>query len=539
MLLLSLPYLALLLATPWVAPGGQYTGMLFNPADTFLYVSQILHGHLGEWAFTDYFTYLREPSLLLFPIYTLIGKLIPGPAGPLSLGLAFHLSRLAIALAFIQQAWKLYGEVLPGRASRRVALLLLLFTAGLGAFRFFLVWLPTPGPDQIPFDIAFIESNSFFGLLYSPHFAAVLLLLVIYLRALWRATSPGTGGWRATAVGALAAAALSTIHPEKIGVIALTTVLYLAALQLQGRGGARRWAQGVLMVAGGVPYAVFALFLTLGDKQMVELLRQGRPHRPPADPWLYYPLGYGLPGLFAVWGLPRLGRRLRVAPAGQLLLWSMVAGSLVILLAPVQALDHRAEGLQMAVAGLGGRTLVHDILPRLWRTRAFAAAVRRRLFGYRRPRLRLLSLNLAIIFSSLTVLALAFGSPRAGLGDAVEVYLNADDGRALSWLRDNGARDDVVLAGPESAQFVAAYGGTHVVWGEWAFTPNFYDEGTQLARFFERSGTDREDYLRTRRVRWLYFGPREASIARFDPTLLSYLRPAFSIGRTVIYRVTL
>src|SRR5207245_5967475 len=140
---------------------------------------------------------------------------------------------------------------------------------------------------------------------------------------------------------------------------------------------------------------------------------------------------------------------------------------------PWQALDHRAEGLQMAVAGLGGRNLVRLVLPRLWRTRAFAAAARRRVLGYRRRRLRLLSLNLCLIFSSPTVLALAFGSPRAALQDGVEVYLNADDPSALSWLRQHASGRDVVVAGPESAQFVAAYGGTHVVWGEWAFTPNF------------------------------------------------------------------
>ena len=463
--LLSFPYIALWLLTPSVTPGGQYTGMLFNPADTFLYVSQVLHSHLGEWAFTDYFTYIREPSLPLFAFYTLLGKLVFGPAGPASLDLAFQVARLLLALLFIQQAWRLYSEVLPGRASRRVALLFLLFTAGMGAYRFFLVWLPPPpGPDQFPFDLAYIESSSFFGLLYAPHFAAVLVLVVVYLRALFRVAR--TASWKATALGAASAAGLATIHPEKIGVIGITTVLFLGALQLQSPLGLRRWTQGFLMVVGGVPYTVFAFLLTLNDKQVVELLRQGRPHQPPPDPWFYYPLGYGFPGLFAGLGSPRLLRGLRRAPAGELLLWSMVAGSLVILLAPWQALDHRAEGLQLAVAGLAGRNLVHTVLPRFWRSRVFAASVRRRLFGYRRRRLRLLSLNVVIILSSLTVMALAFASWRTALRDApAEIYLNRDDPAALSWLRAHAGRDDVVVAGPQSAQFVAAYGGTHVVWG--------------------------------------------------------------------------
>lgn len=535
--LLVFPYALLALLTPALAPGGQYTGQIFNPSDTFLYLSQMLHGHLGEWTFTDYFTYLDLPSLPLFPLYLVIGHLLPGPAGSLSLNLAFQLWRLVIAVLFMQQAWKLYGELLPGRASRRVAFLFLLFTAGMGAYRAMLAWLPPP--PHAPFDLDFIESSSFYGLLYAPHFAAALLLIVVYLRALFRATMTPQGSWRATAVGALAAAAVATIHPEKVGVLGIATVVFLAWRQLQRGAGMRHWVQGLVMVGGGVPYTLFVLRLTADDQQVKMLLHQGRPHLPPPDPWFYYPLGYGLPGLFAVLGLPRLIRRLREAPPGEALLWSMVLASVAILLAPWQALDHRAEGMQLAVAGLAGRNLVHLLLPRLWRTRAFAAAVRRRLLGYRRRRLRLLSLNLCVILSCPTVLALAFSSPRAALADSVEVYLNADDTRALPWLRTHARPSDIVLTGPFTAQFVAAYGGTHVVWGEWAFTPNFDAEGRRLVELL-RGRTDARQYMTERHVTFVYFGPRErdeASGGTFEPARLPFLVPAYRTGGTVIYRV--
>jgi hypothetical protein len=509
--------------------------MLFNPADTFLYLTQMLHAHAGEWLWTDNFTYVREPPLFLFGLYTLMGKAIIGPANVVSEGLMFHGVRLLLAALFIHQAWKLYGELLPGRVARRVALLFVLFTAGMGAYRFFFFWLPPPGSDRFPFDIAFIESSSLFGLLYAPHFAAVLLLMVIYLRALFRALSTAAGGWRATLVGALAAALLATIHPEKVGVLAITTVLYLAVLQLQGGGGLRQWFKGALMVAGGVPYTAFAFLLTVNDKQVVELLRQGRPHQPPPDPWFYYPLGYGIPLLAALSGLPRLLRRLRSAPRGEVLLWCTVVAGIVILLTPWHALDHRAEGLQLALAGLAGRNLTRVALPRVWRARWFAAAINAGLFRSRR-RARHLSVNLTLIFSSVTILALAFGSPRAGLQDSTEIYLTRDDSAALGWISSNLDRDQLVVAGPESAQFVAAYGGTRVVFGNWAFTPNFDAEARNLLAFFQ-ARTDLRAYLDNRQVGWFYYGPREQAVSAFDPAALPFLRPVYRTGNTVIYRV--
>src|SRR5438552_4709684 len=129
LLLVSLPYAALLLLTP---AGERYTGVLFNPVDAFRYLGIMQHGHDGAWTFSNYFTYVRHAPIAIFTFYTVLGKLVPGSAGPAALGIAFHAAGLFLAALFIQQAWRLYGEVLPGRAARRVALVCLLVTSGLG-----------------------------------------------------------------------------------------------------------------------------------------------------------------------------------------------------------------------------------------------------------------------------------------------------------------------------------------------------------------------------------------------------------------------
>jgi hypothetical protein len=75
-----------------------------------------------------------------------------------------------------------------------------------------------------------------------------------------------------------------------------------------------------------------------------------------------------------------------------------------------------------------------------------------------------------------------------------------------------------------------------VVFGNWAFTPNFDAEARNLLAFFQ-ARTDLHAYLDAHRVGWLYFGPREQAVSAFDPAALPFFRPAYRTGNTVIYRV--
>jgi hypothetical protein len=531
--LLAFPYLALYLAAP---PGQHYTGVLFNPSDSFLYLAQMAHGHGGQLGFVDYFTHLHEPPLPIYTLYSATGLLTPTAITPLAGGIAFHLARLGLCGLFVWQLWKLLGELLPRRAARRLALVMVLFTAGAGLFQ---ILLGLARPGEPPYDLFITESSTFAGLVFAPHFALVLLLLVVYLRALWRVGTGRGPTWRATLAGAAAALLLSTIHPDKIVVLAVTSALFLLHAMLWGGARRRRRVaitQGALMLAGGLPYFAYSFSLVLEDPQIAQLLRQGLNHESVPDPLVYYLFGFGIPGLLALTGLPRFLRDLPRREAGEVLLWSFAAGGLLLIAVPYHDVGHRGEGLQLALAALAARTLVRDSLPRLWRSRAFAAAVRRHPLGYGRRRLRLLSLNLVVILSAPSVLALSLASVRAGLAISDQVYVGAADRAALGWLRANAGPQDVVAGDPFTGQFVAAYGGTHVVFGQQAYTPDFTRELLALSRFFRGLDAPR-DYLAARGVTYLYWGPRERGDATFDPATLTFLEPVYRSGSTTLYRV--
>jgi hypothetical protein len=207
---------------------------------------------------------------------------------------------------------------------------------------------------------------------------------------------PGGRLWKACVLGSAAMAALAAIHPEKALVLALAGGLFLSWRWIGRQRDLRPWLSWAVTVMAAMPY--LALLHVLSTGPLGAMIGQ---HRQPTHPnAAYYLLGYSIPGLCALLRLPTLVRHFRETPAGEKLLWSMVAASLALLAVPGDLVVHKLEGMQVAVAGLAGTTLVYSLLPALWRSRAFALVVRARPAGYGRKRLRILSLNLVVIFSA-------------------------------------------------------------------------------------------------------------------------------------------
>jgi hypothetical protein len=542
--LLAFPYVVLALLHPSHA---LYSGVIYNPNDAYFYFAQMLHGHDGAWIFTNYFTYQQQAPIAIHWFYHLIGRLTPGIPDPLATSLAWHGIRLVLAAVFLRQLWALLGDLLPGRASRRVAFLLVVFTSGLAAYQAaVLAGAPGLAGAAQPFDLNYTESSTFFELLFAPHFAAVMLLLVIYLRGLFRALHGSSAG--GAAVAGVAMLLLSTIHPDKPLTLALAVLLLLAWLGWRGRLKLRQSVLAGLTVLPGLPYPLFMVWLSRHNPQFNAFLGQDN-FVPPGI--LGYALGYGLPGLLALVGLPRLLRRRGAAGDGEALLWALAIAGLALALMPTSMVPRKSvEGVQLALAALGGRNLVHLVGPRLWRGRAFAAAAQRRLFGYSRRRLRVLSINMAVILSSTTVMALSLAAPRAALVDASELYLSRDDRAAVSWLRGHTQPQQVVAGSEETGQFVAAYAGDHVVFGQFQWTPHVGEEHQALITFLgrdrgsgctENPSSDPRQYLLSREVSWLYYGPREnrcqGIASAIHPAQAAFLVSAFQAGSTVIYRV--
>jgi hypothetical protein len=518
--------------------GHVFTWTVVDPGDTFVFLGQMARGARGHWEFVNLYTYRSLAGQPLYLFYSALGHLVPGWAfGPTGLGLVYQGARLAISALTLWEGWLLMKEMCPSRASRRAAFVLAFFTAGLGFYE-----LAVPALRVTPrglFDLYFDESNTFAGLLSVPHHAAVLLLLIVYLRAMLRLLRSGRGSWPAALTATTAAALLSLIHPDKAVITALATLFALAWTAAAKGLPSVVWWQGLTAALGGAPYALLLVFLFRGSAALTQLASSATTQTEQLlnpNP-LFYLLGFGIPGALALSGLPLTPARMRRASPAEVAGWSVVLAAVVVALLPSGAVQHRLEGVQMVLAPLAARQLVRRILPRAWRSAWFARVAAARPFGYSRRRLRVLSINLPILASTPTVLLVLASFSAGTLVGARDLYLRPGEAEAMAWLAGHASAEQVVVATPPTARFITAYAGTHVAFGNSTLTPDYDREQEQSVRFFTSPGYDREEYLRLRSVAFLYFGPLEREAAVFAPSTKPYLELVYSREGVEIYRV--
>jgi len=429
------------------------------------------------------------------------------------------------------------GELSPSRASRRVAFLFAFLTAGFGFYEASIPPLRHASPGF--YDLVYVESHALAGLLNAPHQALVLLGFAVYLRILLRLIRGGPGGWAVAGVGAAGSAMLSLIHPDKAVVVGLTTLTCLVwTWRARGLPGST-WLRGGVAVAGGIPYSI-VLVAAYRDPRLAAIARvaggqTGQQLHP--DP-LFYLLGFGIPGLLALSGAPFSRARLKRASPAEIAAWSMVAASVVVALIPSDLIEHRFEGVQLVLAAIAARRLVHRLLPRLWRSGWFRpVAAGRGLTGQPLRAIRSRAIGLVVAASMPTALAGVVLTTSGAVTGSRDYYLGQGEPEALAWLRARAGSGQVVAATPPAARFVAVYAGTRVAFGNPVYSPGYSSERRALVDFFLSPGYDRRAYLEQRRVDYLYFGPLEKAIAVFDPGRLPYLRRVFSDRGVTIYRV--
>ena len=118
-------------------------------------------------------------------------------------------------------------------------------------------------------------------------------------------------------------------------------------------------------------------------------------------------------------------------------------------------------------------------------------------------------------------------------------YLHRDEIAALEWLRENTSQDDVVLSSLTVGQYIPAVSGNTAVLAHWAQTVDFYGKRDRVALFFDSGSPDRErkKMLFAFGVDYLFHGPAERALGRYDPSASSLFVEAFWSPRVTLYAV--
>ena len=110
---------------------------------------------------------------------------------------------------------------------------------------------------------------------------------------------------------------------------------------------------------------------------------------------------------------------------------------------------------------------------------------------------------------------------------------------ALGWLRENTSPDDIVLSSLTVGHYVPALSGNTAFLSHWAQTVDFYDKRSRVARFFDAATPDEEraETLYAFDVDYVFHGPAERALGRFDPDESSLLELVFWATQTGVYKV--
>lgn len=460
--LAALPYAVALLRPP---DGYQLARTLYYGNDLSQYLAAMGDGRSSAWLVQDHLTAEPHSPALMYTFYVLLGKLA-GLLGAQPVHL-FAGAMLAAAPALVFSAYAFVATFTPSVSERRLALLFVLASSGLG------IWvaaLSTPAAQAEAATLGFsydrAEVATFLLPFGPPHLPLALAALLLWGRHFieWsRSPRP-----RAMAAMLLLVLAVALLNP-----FSLATLVGLAAGLTLLRWAATRRFPALEVVAAVASAAVagpllLANILTFSADPFwsVAYGQQNLTGSPPPGV-LALDLGLLLP--FALAGA--LSPKLRREPLLFLVAW--IATLLVLMYLPVPFQRRFGFGLQPALAALAAlgavrsAELLKERTPSLLARLAFRGGVA------------------VLVFSGtlLGYLVLLLTSTGAGpLGRTV--FEPAGNVAATDWLAANSGERDVVLASFETGNYLAGRIRGRIVAGHKAGTLDWRKKQELIAAFY-------------------------------------------------------
>lgn len=514
-----LPYL---LAWRLAPANVRYTGLLINHFDGESYYAKMQQGARGDWLFHLAFTPEPHDGAFIFTFYLALGHLarILG----LSIPLTYHLARALAGLFLLLVAYRLIARVFDRVPTRRMAFLLLGFSAGFG-------WL-SASFGVITADLWVAEGLTFLSIFANPHFPlAIGLMLLLFLMVLTGSGHVGTSEVHAATAGAEARSApsafpvrwggralgaaglgllLAMVQPFAVPVALVVLAVYLAALA--GRDRRLPWPGllvAVAAAAGAAPLMLYDLYISRTNPALAAWSAQNL--TPSLPPW-NYALGYGLVLVLALGGIAVAARCRQ-----PLFLLSWVGSAAVLLYVPFALQRRFITGLHVPLALLAALAVEQLLWPRV------------------RPRRRGTVTAALVAFTALTNLFVPLVAVAGVARGQPPLVMSRGEAAACAWLHQHTAWTDTVLAPAQVGQFIPAWAGNRVVYGHPFETIEAETKLAQVTRFYSAAATpaERRALLDRYGVRYLVVTAPESGL---DATALG-LSPAWMGEGVIVYRV--
>ncbi len=525
----TLPYLVGFFFTP---AGSSYNGLhALSPGDVPVYYSYIRQIKLGNFLLYNFFT--SEPQIYgtLNVWWLLVGLLAKW--FNLSLPIVFQLSRILLIPVLVIIAYVFFSYFFVSQKVRRLAMIFLLFSAGIGAMAAPLLQAINPNRDVLawPIDLWITEAITFTALYHSSHMIASLVLMLVILLLIFLGLNQSN--FKYTLVSGLVGLFYFNFHPYYLPVVYGVAMLYF--FYLTWRQKKIVWQQllwVVIFIILSLPSAIYHGWLILADPIIYQRALQNVTH---LSPWPYVFMGYGW---LVAGGLVSLFIKIKTKQWTHqyvfMLLWLLVNLSLMILPFPfssrytqgmhfilvyftVDALQYIYHYVKLNFNNIYKKIIINNIL----------------LFSI----LFILFFSLSNIFQLVRDIYYFTAKPNQ---TRQIFYLEQDLISAYSWLEQQ-AKKRVVLAVDISAKFTPSYSGQIAYVAHAHETIFYYTKTAYLHWFFADNNKKNDDkkhaWLKREGIDYVLYSPYEKELGDFQPQAKNYLKPVFSIGQTTIYQV--
>jgi hypothetical protein len=495
-------------------PGHHYTWILPPyPEDSLAYMAWSQQAAHGNLLLKLKYTALPGSSFLFHPVFLLCG-IVAGVSG-CEIGVVHWAFKTVGVVLFFWVFFKHVSYLGLTKLQERIAAILVAFSSGLGgvlAFAGVVDRLPAA-----PTDLWFVDSNTYWSLLWNPLFPYSLTFTVLVLYWVDRGTREGRGAylWHA----GIAAGVLALIHPYSQPLLAAFAVVL--TLVRRKKEALAYLARYFVMLAPFVTYVVLVAKL---DPLVSQHSTTGAMKSPSLSAYL---LGFGCPLLLWSAGLalapgPWIRRFWPVS------LWFVLSVCLAYVPTWYQRKQMFGAHVPLCImAAIASDAMISKYLKASARGWGITVAT---------------VLLVPLLFC--TPLYLFVQADRTIKANEEETYYMRDDLiQGFKFLREQSRPDDTVFATYETSRFIPGYSGNTVVWGHWAmsvdleerrvWTRNIFDSESnwdQARRGKEFWGAGIRYIFADGKLRqWLQQSP-------LAPVILKDTTEVFTNGTVTIYR---
>jgi len=443
---------------------------------------------------------------------------------PFSNLINFNILRVLLIPLLILVSYSFASYFLSEIRWRRLALVLLFFSSGLGFLlldRF--VRFPSNFENNYfnwPMDLWVPELTIFSSSYHSPHFIAswILILLIFLFTLLFSQTCR----WRYSFLAGISALLLFSFHPFHILTIFSVIAIYFLILVLAFKKNIwRLLINYLILLFFSLPAIFYYLYLMAADWVINVKNQQNLCLTTPV--WLtFFSLGLVLP--LALLGIYFLAKHKKINEKNLfLVIWLGVQFVLIYL--PISYQRRLVEGIQFPLVIL---TVICFIY--LWQNDKVRKIFSRFLV------LIFLFLFLFLAGSNLTVIVLdlyIFQDQR------FLSYLDNQQVEAMKWFKDKTDKQSVILAQETVANLIPAYSGRRVYIGHGVETPFYRQKKQEVSWFFKDNWHDqgKKNWLNKRKIDYIFYSDWEKKLGDFNPGQKAYLKEVYSNSLVKIYQV--